>query len=318
MKRLFLKPVNLTVILAFVLLLLALNVGIATSQQIQTAQDNAWQYQAQIFKLKQIQHQKAQIEMLVGQIDPQLPGVSTNSLDILWGEFYQAVENKDFAYAKGTLVLLGQQAREIFANQQEIAKAEVERLKSQIEQSFKEGRTILADLTPVQDTYLEVNNISQEIIIKNDVDKLRDILAQSAEIIKLRRLEMKEAVKQVVIKKSDKKLYMYENGVMIHSMSVSLGRAGFSTRSGEFVVMDKLGTIWGYWQIWLPYWMGIYFAGGSENGIHGIPWDQAGHRYWEKDVGVRNVTYGCVMSYDKEIEILYNWVEVGTPVTIVN
>jgi len=111
---------------------------------------------------------------------------------------------------------------------------------------------------------------------------------------------------------------MYENGQVVHSMPLSLGRRGWDTRSGDFAVLDKLGTVWSYWQIWLPNWMGIYFAGASENGIHGLPYDDAGNVYWINSIGKEDITYGCVMPRDPDMNKLYNWAEVGVPVTIVN
>jgi lipoprotein-anchoring transpeptidase ErfK/SrfK len=68
----------------------------------------------------------------------------------------------------------------------------------------------------------------------------------------------------------------------------------------------------------MPYWMTIYYAGSSANGIHGIPISPDGVRWshWEDVVGVRPITYGCVMPKDKDAKKLYNWANIGTPVTI--
>jgi lipoprotein-anchoring transpeptidase ErfK/SrfK len=75
---------------------------------------------------------------------------------------------------------------------------------------------------------------------------------------------------------------------------------------------------WGYYEIWMPYWMTIYYAGSSANGIHGIPLSPSGVRWssWEKRVGVYPTTYGCVMPLDKDVKKLYNWANIGTPVSI--
>ena len=136
--------------------------------------------------------------------------------------------------------------------------------------------------------------------------------------IRKRKAEVGDAQKQIVIKLGTKRLMMYENGNQVYEMPISAGRPDHATRTGDFAILDKLGTVWGYWQIWLPQWMGIYYAGSSENGIHGLPYDRAGNLFWKDSIGKYHVTYGCVMPNDTDMAKLYNWSEVGIPVTIIN
>ncbi len=145
----------------------------------------------------------------------------------------------------------------------------------------------------------------------------RKWIEASSKELRRRKAELAQVQKKIIIDKSDKQLYMLEDGREVYSMPVSLGRNGWNTRTGEFEILDKLGTIWSYWDIWLPRWMGIYFAGSSENGIHGLPYDNMGNVYWEDSIGKYNVTYGCVMPKDEDMVKLYGWAEVGTPVSIV-
>jgi hypothetical protein len=47
---------------------------------------------------------------------------------------------------------------------------------------------------------------------------------------------------------------------------------GNSTRIGTFKVLDKIPNAYSNsFNIWMPYWMGIYYSGTLENGIHGLP-----------------------------------------------
>jgi len=65
----------------------------------------------------------------------------------------------------------------------------------------------------------------------------------------------------------------------------------------------------------MPNWLGIYWAGTAENGIHALPILSNGERLWGGVLGSR-ASYGCIVLGVREAEALYNWAEVGTPVTI--
>jgi hypothetical protein len=53
------------------------------------------------------------------------------------------------------------------------------------------------------------------------------------------------------------------------------------------VIQSKIRTAYGStWNIWMPYWLGLYWAGGTENGFHGMPWNAAtGRQMWPGLVG---------------------------------
>jgi lipoprotein-anchoring transpeptidase ErfK/SrfK len=124
--------------------------------------------------------------------------------------------------------------------------------------------------------------------------------------------------KRIVIDIGQQHLYMIENDNVIYDMPAATGIPKKPTVAGEFQVYDKIDMAWGYYEIWMPYWMTIYYAGSSANGIHGIPLSPSGVRWssWEKRVGVYPTTYGCVMPLDKDVKKLYNWANIGTPVSI--
>ncbi len=65
--------------------------------------------------------------------------------------------------------------------------------------------------------------------------------------------------------------------------------------------------------------MTIYYVGNAKNGIHGIPIGADGVRWsdWERYVGIQPMTIGCVMPRDKDAKTVYNWADIGTPVSIV-
>ena len=66
----------------------------------------------------------------------------------------------------------------------------------------------------------------------------------------------------------------------------------------------------------MPYWMGLYYAGSTENGIHGLPYDpKTGRRTWAGAVGTP-ITYGCIMLDDANAKTLFDVAYLGMPVVI--
>jgi lipoprotein-anchoring transpeptidase ErfK/SrfK len=83
------------------------------------------------------------------------------------------------------------------------------------------------------------------------------------------------------------------------------------------VIQSKIRTAYGStWNIWMPYWLGLYWAGGTENGFHGMPWNAAtGRQMWPGLVGTP-IIYGCIMLTNENAEILWEMAYIGMPVTI--
>jgi lipoprotein-anchoring transpeptidase ErfK/SrfK len=111
-------------------------------------------------------------------------------------------------------------------------------------------------------------------------------------------------------------MYVYEGDRLIWKWVVSTGEPGRSTRIGHFRVLDKIPNAYASrWNLQMPHWLGIYYAGASENGIHALPILSNGQRLWAGFLGQR-VSYGCVILGVEEARLLYEWAEVGTPVDI--
>jgi LysM repeat protein len=122
--------------------------------------------------------------------------------------------------------------------------------------------------------------------------------------------------KRIVVDLSDQHLYAFQGDVLAHSFVVSTGMQGANTRPGSYQVLDKYPSAYAStWSLQMPYWMGIYWAGSLENGIHALPILPNGQRLWEGYLGTP-VSYGCVILGTQEAQTLYYWAEVGTPVTV--
>jgi LysM repeat protein len=116
---------------------------------------------------------------------------------------------------------------------------------------------------------------------------------------------------------SQQRCWLYSGETVIARWICSTGRRGSVTRPGEYKIQSKLPKAYGStWNIWMPFWLGIYWAGASENGIHGLPWDAtSGVQIWSGNVG-KPITYGCVMLDNVNAKMLYDMAWIGMPVII--
>ncbi len=121
--------------------------------------------------------------------------------------------------------------------------------------------------------------------------------------------------KYILVSISEQHLYAYDNGQLVYSFVASTGMRN-ATRVGSFSVLDKIPNAYGAtWNIWMPNWMGIYYAGTLENGIHALPILPSGAQLWAGFLGTP-ISYGCVVLGADEALQLYNWADIGTPVEI--
>jgi len=122
--------------------------------------------------------------------------------------------------------------------------------------------------------------------------------------------------KRILVDLSEQLLYAYQGEVLAYSFVVSTGMPGAGTRTGDFRVLDKYPTAYAStWSLQMPHWLGIYWAGGLENGIHALPIQPNGQRLWAGYLGTP-VSFGCVILGTQEAHTLYGWAEIGTPVVI--
>lgn len=113
--------------------------------------------------------------------------------------------------------------------------------------------------------------------------------------------------KAIVVSIKSQQLFAYENGRVVRTMSVSTGAPQFPTVEGEFEIYWKLPSQTmrgpGYSVPNVPWVM--YFHG--DYSLHGV--------YWHNNFGTP-VSHGCVNLPTPEARWLYEWSDVGTPVTV--
>jgi lipoprotein-anchoring transpeptidase ErfK/SrfK len=121
--------------------------------------------------------------------------------------------------------------------------------------------------------------------------------------------------KYILVDISEQHMYVYEGDTLVFSFIASTGIHN-GTRIGTFSVLDKIPNAYGAtWNIWMPNWLGIYWSGSLENGIHALPILPGGSQLWDGYLGTP-ISYGCIVLSAYDSLTLYDWAEVGTPVEI--
>jgi LysM repeat protein len=122
--------------------------------------------------------------------------------------------------------------------------------------------------------------------------------------------------KLIVVNLSQQRLYAYQGDQLVYSFVASSGKAPYYTKTGEFRIQSKIPNAWGStWSIWMPHWLGIYWAGSTENGIHALPVTTGGQVLWAGYLG-SPISFGCIVLGTYEAQLLYEWADIGTPVSI--
>ncbi len=122
----------------------------------------------------------------------------------------------------------------------------------------------------------------------------------------------------IVVGIAEQRMHVYEDGEQVFDFVVSTGEPGRDTAIGEFEILDKIDVAYAStWNLDMPNWMGIYWSGPLENGIHALPIvKHTGYKLWDGYLGQR-VSYGCIILSDEDAATLFNWTEIGTKVKIV-
>ena len=122
--------------------------------------------------------------------------------------------------------------------------------------------------------------------------------------------------KRIEIDIGEQRLYAWLGDTLVYKFPVSTGLRGKDTAVGHYQVLDKMPSAYSsIWRLTMPYWLGIYYVGRIENGIHALPIRPDGSVMWAGLLGQR-ASYGCIILSTPNARTLYNWAEIGTPVDI--
>lgn len=124
---------------------------------------------------------------------------------------------------------------------------------------------------------------------------------------------------RLVIKLSDRRVYVYQNDELQTAYPIAVGREGWETPTGNYQVIQTIeNPIWKHpftGEIVPPgpnnplgiRWIGFWTDGTNYIGFHGTP--------NEETVGTA-ASHGCVRMYNQDVLALFEKVEIGTPVIV--
>ncbi len=117
----------------------------------------------------------------------------------------------------------------------------------------------------------------------------------------------------------ERKVYVFKNDEIIASYPVAIGRAGWETPTGDFVVRDMIENPgWENFrtgEVMPPgednplgvRWISFWTDGVNEIGFHGTP---------NEELIGQAVSHGCVRMRNQDVVALFNKVAIGTPVVV--
>lgn len=119
---------------------------------------------------------------------------------------------------------------------------------------------------------------------------------------------------------SQRQLYVWRGRQLVRRYPVAVGKLGWETPQGNFVVQTKVKDP--VWQSFtdnrlIPaghpknplgrHWIGFWSDGVDAIGFHGTPYPET--------IG-KAVSHGCVRLHPHHIAELFEWVDIGTPVRV--
>lgn len=122
--------------------------------------------------------------------------------------------------------------------------------------------------------------------------------------------------KVIYVSIAKQRAYAYQGDNLVYSFVVSTALPQYGTKRGTFKVKTKMPEAFSSrWQLRMPFWLGVYDAGPSENGFHALPINTRGQRLWAGLLG-RPASFGCIILSTRDAALLYNWADIGTSVVI--
>jgi LysM repeat protein len=125
--------------------------------------------------------------------------------------------------------------------------------------------------------------------------------------------------KRIIVSLKEQNVKVLENGAVKWNWKASTGMDSSPTSPGVFQVRSHdLRAYAANWDLWMPYFMGIYQpVPGNDfmNGFHGFPSRGGSQILWTKNLGAP-ITYGCILVSTDNAIALYKWAEEGVVVEI--
>lgn len=153
---------------------------------------------------------------------------------------------------------------------------------------------------------------------KKAIDASLELIPERAESQQLQTKIMDALIppERIVVDLGDQTVTVYEKHEVIYKWRCCTGRSSAPTLPGRYAIQSKLPSAYASkWDLDMPYWMGIYWAGGSENGFHALPLAGGRHVLWRNSLGTP-CSFGCIILDTDDAKTLYEWAEMGVAVIV--
>ena len=121
---------------------------------------------------------------------------------------------------------------------------------------------------------------------------------------------------RIVVDLSDQLVVVYEQHEVKYTYRCCTGRSDAPTVPGRYKIQSRMPMAYASkWDLDMPYWLGIYDAGGSENGFHALPLRGGSQVLWSNSMGTP-CSFGCIVTETANAKQLYEWADIGTTVIV--
>ncbi|HTL48210.1 MAG TPA: L,D-transpeptidase family protein [Verrucomicrobiae bacterium] len=192
-----------------------------------------------------------------------------------------------------------------------------------VEKKLEEEKKFVERLVPAGDSYYQKYTVRKgdtygKIAARNGISQKWLERANSGKLLKADdEILLPRTRYELVVDKASKTLTWKRGEEVIKTYSVSVGREGMETPEGEFRVEHKVKD-----PVW--YWMKKEIPAGSVKNLLGTRWLGLNHKGYgihgtrnPKSIGAA-MSHGCIRMHNQDVEEIFPWIPVGTPVIIQN
>lgn len=130
------------------------------------------------------------------------------------------------------------------------------------------------------------------------------------------------AQKYIEVDISQQRMYLFENGSILHRLQISSGLY-YPTPRGQFKILNKATNAFSkIYNVWMPHWMAFYYSPiiKAYFGIHELPYSVRNGEKIQRPpefIGSPH-TGGCIALGLNDSQKVYNFAELGMPVIVVD
>ena len=159
--------------------------------------------------------------------------------------------------------------------------------------------------------------LGEDIKIQKQSEILASIIKNPTSVIASKKTKI--IASHIILNLKERRVYVYQDSKVITSYKVAIGKQGWETPQGNFVVMQMVEN-----PQWKNPWNGRISAAGPNSplGERWIAFSQQDGKYvgfhgtaGEHSIG-KAVSHGCVRMRNQDVKELYGFVNLGIPIVV--